>query len=537
MKIAKSLVLCLLLINPATAFAQVYSLSGHVIDPTTGMGVPNVVVTVATKTSTTDENGRYSINDVPSGERTIDASSPNFVIDRESIIVSESVADQILPAYAGKTIPVPVLAARKDTKLLCLDGCHRIGDELHASWNASREFANNLSDHDIGYCAFTQIAMINRYFGGNVSRDEIASIAKRRATPEEELGHGWAGANFQEAAIAYRDVLNGAAGSEELTSRPSNSRVKECIDSGRLICWNVKWTGNTGHAMVVAGYRYKDGKFEMQFLNTDNNGLVEWLENGPTYGTFFSGFVVPQSCQARNANPLVDRDSDGDGVSDYDEIKRWDGKFDLDENNPDTDGDGLPDGKDIEGWLFRGQNTAVGQGKFDDDKDGLRGEVDPDSDNGGVRDGDEDFNFNANKDKDETDPYDPLQPNADDIPKVKITLEPSTKAAGKTKVTGKTTATFLFLRKDGSTDLRVFDEKAGPLTVQFTPEGGTAVTVKLTPTGDLPTATWTGELEITSKTPVGKAEFQVKNGASDVEIIEGKEFYISLDGAKSLIKE
>ena len=290
--------------------------------------------------------------------------------------------------------------------------------------------------------------------------------------------------------------------------------------------------------MVVDGYRYKDGNFEMRFLNTDNNGRVRWLGESVLPDSHFSeAWIPPQFCNAKQSDPLVEADFDEDGVTDFDETYRWKGKHDLNEKEADTDGDGLPDGKDIEGWLFRGGDTAVGVGRFDDDKDGLRGEVDPDSDNGGVRDGEEDFVPNVYNAENETDPYAPLQPNADDIPKVKITLEPSTKAAEKTKVTGKATATFLFYRKDDTSDLRVFDEKAGPLTVKFTPEGGEAITVKLTPTGELPTATWTGELEITSKTPVGKAEFQVKNGASDVEIIEGKEFYISLDGAKSLIKE
>ena len=46
--------------------------------------------------------------------------------------------------------------------------------------------------------------------------------------------------------------------------------------------------------------------------------------------------------------------------------------------------------------------------------------MDEDSDDGGVRDGDEDDNRDGIKDADETDPFD----RTDDLPKVKITIEP-----------------------------------------------------------------------------------------------------------------
>lgn len=535
----KTIVLLLTLLISAVAFGQPYSVSGRISDPVTGLGVQGAVVTIETKSTTTDQNGHYSISDAPLGDQVISVTSLGFSIDDKRVNITGELVEQNLEAYSAKILPVPALKARKDTRLLCLDGCYREGDGgYNAAWNTSRESAPNLSHHDEGYCAYTQIVMINKFFGGTFTRDEAASIAHRSATPEKELGHGWEGVDFSGSQEAFRYSLNGAEGRTQLNVRPSNAEIKEFIDSGRPICWNINWLHqNIGHAMVVAGYRYKNGKFEIQFLNTDNNGSVEWFENGPSDSSFMVGVVVPQSCQARNMDPDVDRDLDGDGVTDYDEKHRWNGKFDLDEKEADTDKDGLLDGKDIEGWLFRGKNVPT-VGGFDDDKDGLRGEVDPDSDNGGVRDGEEDFIpdvYDVNK---ETDPYDPIQPNADDIPKVKITLDPSTRKDDKTYVKEESvTATFTFYRKDGTSELPIFDKQVGPLVVKFTPGGGAPITVELTATGDLPSKVWKGNLTINSKTPIGKAEFSVKNGSSEVEIVEGKDFYISSEGVKSLLKE
>lgn len=533
----KAIVLLLTLLTSAVAFGQPYSVSGRIFDPVTGLGVQGAVVTIETKSTTTDQNGHYSISDAPLGDQVISVTSLGFSIDDKRVNITGELVEQNLEAYSAKILPVPALKARKDTRLLCLDGCYREGDGgYNAAWNTSRESAPNLSQHDEGYCVYTQIVMINRFFGGTFTRDEAASIAHQYATPEKELGHGWAGVNFVFGTVAYRYALNGGAGSQELVTRPSNALIKDYIDSGRPICWNVHWDkSSSAHAMVVSGYRYKDGKFEMQFLNTDNNGSVEWFENGPNNSTFFSGMVAPQSCQARNSDPDIKEDSDEDGVTDYDEKHRWNGNFDLDEKEKDTDKDGLLDGKDIEGWLFRGQNAPT-LGGFDDDKDGLRGEVDPDSDNGGVMDGDEDADHDANKNGDETDPYAPVSPNSDDIPKVKITLEPSVAVGDEifVDVTQEVTATFVFYGKNGTSTVPIFDKDAGPLTVTFTPNGGTATTVTLTHTGDMPTAPWTGKFTMGNAVPSGKVEFSVKNGSSDVEIIEGKEFRV--DAGLGLVK-
>jgi len=88
-------------------------------------------------------------------------------------------------------------------------------------------------------------------------------------------------------------------------------------------------------------------------------------------------------------------DSDGDGLSDYDEVEL----YGTDPQNPDTDGGGVPDGQEV---LVDGTNPldpsddlvpvdSDGDGLFDYEETGLYGTdpQNPDTDGGGVSDGQE----------------------------------------------------------------------------------------------------------------------------------------------------
>jgi outer membrane protein OmpA-like peptidoglycan-associated protein len=86
---------------------------------------------------------------------------------------------------------------------------------------------------------------------------------------------------------------------------------------------------------------------QLKARDSDNDGLSDYDEM----------FV-------HNTNPLR-ADTDGDGLNDYDEIF----KHETDPNNPDTDGDGLSDGDEV---LVHGTNP-----------------LNPDTDGDGISDGDE----------------------------------------------------------------------------------------------------------------------------------------------------
>lgn len=536
------------LLFPSQMWGQTFSVSGRVIHHTTLNGLNNVQVKIGNQTVLTDINGEYTFSLVSAGSHLITASLADFTIDSLEIDVINNLTGQNLIAYPGKTLSVVPLKARKDTTLLCLNGCKRSGPN---AWNQSRENSGTVGIHDYNYCVPTAIAMINRFYGGNLTRDEIMSNSNQFRTPDweqelvsvtvqGELGHG-GGVVLTSYGPTLRWAHNNPAGVDVLTTEPTESEYKGYIDAGRPLLWTCNWENSiAGHAMVISGYRYENGKFQLLFLNTDNEGSVVWKEKNSNNTWTFSGLngswgstmVLPANAVGRQKDPRVDLDTDGDGVSDYDEIIRWDEgpihKQDLKEDNADTDNDGLPDGKDIEGWLFRGQNNPIGIGTSDLDGDDKRGEIDPDSDNGGVRDGDEDFNHDANKNGDETDPYEPIKPNADDIPKVKVTLTPSIQRGDKIFVSGNVTGTFVFYRQDGTTLLPIFDKEAGPLTVKIIYSDNTESQVNLTPVGAIPTATWTGELTIVPVTRADKAEFVIKNGLTEVEVVEGEEFFIDI---------
>jgi len=89
----------------------------------------------------------------------------------------------------------------------------------------------------------------------------------------------------------------------------------------------------------------------------------------------------------------------------FDETRR----FFTDPYNPDSDFDGVPDKAEIISYTFLSDGSFDSEDikKPDSDNDGLRAELDSDSDNGGLPDGMEDLNHNGLVDIGERDPFDP----------------------------------------------------------------------------------------------------------------------------------
>jgi len=110
------------------------------------------------------------------------------------------------------------------------------------------------------------------------------------------------------------------------------------------------------------------------------------------------GSPTPWPIRARSDEPAVSRDSDGDGVVDFDESQR----FGTNPRAKDNDGDGVADKQDIRAWVFDeklGDLSPLLRWFYaDKDQDGKRMEVDADSDGGGCLDGMEDSNGNGKQD-------------------------------------------------------------------------------------------------------------------------------------------
>lgn len=296
-------------------------------------------------------------------------------------------------------------AQLKDTRMLCLQGCSLLGE--HA-WDIQHKTYSYECSHCRKYCVRAAIAMINNYYGGNISQDRISFyiLAEIHShPPETDLGHG-RGFTVDQATSALSWALNGAE-IYHIEEMPSFEQIMEWIDSNRPI---MKWQGI--HVTVIDGY--------------DTNGQLvhvigeaaDGTESAIPYDTLSEQewwpWVPPANATARNDEPEIWMDTDSDGLVDFDEINR----FFTDPYNPDTDGDLVPDKAEIRSYTFLSDDSFDEENIRipDVDWDGLRAELDPDSDDGGCPDGFEDLNGNGRVDSGETDPLfaydDPERPSA-----------------------------------------------------------------------------------------------------------------------------
>lgn len=112
----------------------------------------------------------------------------------------------------------------------------------------------------------------------------------------------------------------------------------------------------------------------------------------------------------------LDDDSDDDGLLDGSEDRSADGIVDANETSPknvDSDGDGVHDGTERGLAVPQGRHTRAAVFIADADPMSTTSAVLPDTDHGGVPDGEEDVNFNGRIDGDETDPNDPADDRID----------------------------------------------------------------------------------------------------------------------------
>ena len=293
----------------------------------------------------------------------------------------------------------------KDTNMLCLDGCSFSG--VHA-WNVNH--GTRGCTHDDMYCARASISMIASYYGGTLSQDRISYEGFGTGAPEGDLGHGigmWPHVIGRSGIPAIDWALNLPAGSvPRVVGKPTFSQVKNWIDNARPILAIIPSGGGT-HAVVIDGYDDPD--------NTPNTADDRIHVIDPWTGTesifafasysFNSYYVPPSGAAARSNEQSLTQDSDGDGIVDFDETNR----FKTDPNDPDSDGDLVRDHEEVRCYTFESDDSfdSDDSRKPDPDNDGLRAELDYDSDNGGASDGMEDLNRNGKVDTGETDPLNP----------------------------------------------------------------------------------------------------------------------------------
>ncbi|MDR1759053.1 MAG: hypothetical protein LBR60_00840 [Fibrobacter sp.] len=352
----------------------------------------------------------------------------------------------ILSVLAGdvvareRVLNVPSLPARKDSRMLDLGYKEKINDgvnwdfphiEFNPDWNVkSKQHSRDNSEHNRCWAVMAQ--MLNRYYGGNLTQDEIIYEVKevKYDFPRDDALSG----NILERVNAVSFALNigaldgvaysalsallysGAFSYTQLTAAlgwhggpPDPISIIVAIESGMPLGISQANQGfDGGHSMVVDGYKITlDGSIYLHFLNIDNEGNSEWryyasvhgvgidvilstiatgIKNGLNWAfdldmggvLYKSYFIPPVYASGRMSDSRLYLDSDVDGITDFDEQMR----FFTDPYNADTDGDGASDKDEIRYYTLRKLLA-------DEDNDGLRAELDVDSDGDGYCDGDE----------------------------------------------------------------------------------------------------------------------------------------------------
>lgn len=284
------------------------------------------------------------------------------------------------------SLAVPLIGQHKDTPMILLESKNESG--AHA-WDVDHVKLDPADPADNTNCALASIAMINAFYGGDLSQDRIGfEILKDMFPgPEYDLMYG-RGLYPDEISQGLEFALEGES---IYRPRPDSldafwADVRFGIDAGAPILAAKL----PGHAFVITGYSEEDGE---RYLTINDPWWAEWgpysvsIEDIPWK---YYWLTSPDSVPTLN-DPEIGMDSDGDGIVDFDETQR----FGTNPNDDDTDKDDLKDKNDLRASIYDEQwGYAIASLSFlgrDYDGDGVKMELDEDSDGGGCFDGMEDF--------------------------------------------------------------------------------------------------------------------------------------------------
>jgi hypothetical protein len=408
-----------------------YEVIGKVLEQYKGTDFPieDATVSIGGKSVNTGTSGEFTINSLSAGtyDLTVTKELYEFPISKITIAVSDISGVKVVGKGKTKSLGVTPLGARKDTNMLAITRgsisgimCDKDSTNNQA-WDAPNPRpTHNSTDLESWWCWAVTATMINNFYGGTITVDETVYKIKGDLLHDED-----ASVTGTDVKNALYYTLGGTASDFDwLNAKPSATEIAGSIDSDNPIHYAVLWPSGGGHIMTIRGYKMIRDTFYVEVVNTDNNAKVEdWEWSGSPHA--FTGFVKSSFTPATSSiksDPRIAKDSDGDGVCDFDEEVRFQpGKVypasatrGLNKSKSDTDDDGIPDKIEIMSWVFpleyTGTASPIPRANVPDiDNDGLYPEVDDDTDDGGLKDGDEDKNANAiwNKDAGETDVFDP----------------------------------------------------------------------------------------------------------------------------------
>ncbi|MCE7985228.1 MAG: VWA domain-containing protein [Caldilinea sp. CFX5] len=317
-------------------------------------------------------------------------------------------------ANAEKTLGIVWQVQHKDTYLLDLSQYNHFSGE--GAWDAPHPNDHRVTEHDNHYCQVAGMSMINSYYGGDISQERLSYYAIREH-PESHRGLDpdractfpadctpdlmddfWAGRNKGMEALswslgyAWNDTsqIEMHAYHPPTTTIPFND-IKTWIDGNRPLLVAIP-----GHIMVVDGYRTGPPQ---QIHLLDPWTAAQWVAytSGDIQSiNWIAVYQAPGTAGAppapRSDEPSIWTDSDGDGVRDFDEVRR----FHTDPLAVDSDDDWVRDKQDVLETVYRLDGAYVYTPTHADfDSDALRKERDWDNDADSAPDGCEDSNLNG----------------------------------------------------------------------------------------------------------------------------------------------
>ena len=313
-----------------------------------------------------------------------------------------------------KQLKIHQIKGRRDTKML--NPWYGF-QSFNYSWDRPNLDAGNYEPSEDGRCWAVVIQVMNHFYGGNLTQDEIVYKTKlievdpllspffnegNRFDDLDPSSHIYPKGNLGVALkwALHTDVLNYSKGS------PSYATVKKAIDQNKLVYVSV-----SGHAMLIYGYVGDADNYAFYYAFRDNNGRVS---NSLSFDKTIIEYSIPEVTygDVEMSEVSVHMDSDGDGITDFEEVNR----FGTDPLLEDSDNDGIEDKREIYDYVistekdkthiasnpykeFRNDGAAVNEkyriyeefdifyNKADKNKNGVWAERDSDDDGDGIEDG------------------------------------------------------------------------------------------------------------------------------------------------------
>lgn len=347
--------------------SKVYDILGRKYDKVTAQRVIKNIP--ASKAQVTDDYYQYS--SFPTSRRAaLKVRQP----DANTLAVGQNINFAITSMYGPYATP---MAARKDTRLLVLGWGKHI--EEHG-WDTTHTHISHWDDEESFRCWIVAAQEMNHAYMNKLGRTMDKNSLNKKPITQDEIkfyvfhdttnanytpvddfplgGKGGASNENIEKALNYALGTTGTKfygdfRSSDFTVWSSTNNVKTYITRTLSLNKAPVVIGEGEHIMVVDAYAYStSGELWIRLLNPNNDGSFQWRTFKSVNICGIS--VVPQNqVNPPYSDSLIHKDSDRDGIMDFDEIKRFGTNYLNKKTDGDSDGDHVSDKDEIRAYTLR----------------------------------------------------------------------------------------------------------------------------------------------------------------------------------------